>query len=126
MPHSGDDRLSGGPASGRLWDGIRTSGSCSPWRGKCRRRVSTCSGVRLRRSPLEVWITGSWCRAGSASRALDELTDELHLDNVQRLGVRDDVADLIAAADVVVLPSRWEGLGGVLIEAMALEAPIVA
>jgi glycosyltransferase involved in cell wall biosynthesis len=36
------------------------------------------------------------------------------------------VEDLLCAADVFVLPSRWEGLGSVLIEAMALRAPIVA
>jgi glycosyltransferase involved in cell wall biosynthesis len=42
------------------------------------------------------------------------------------LGARDDVADLLCAADLVVIPSRWEGLSNVLIEAMALEAPVVA
>lgn len=42
------------------------------------------------------------------------------------LGPRDDVADLLCAADTVVIPSRWEGLSNVLIEAMALEAPVVA
>lgn len=45
---------------------------------------------------------------------------------VNVVGARSDVADLMCAADVFVLPSRWEGLGGVLIEAMALGAPIVA
>jgi glycosyltransferase involved in cell wall biosynthesis len=45
---------------------------------------------------------------------------------VSLLGARTDVADLLAAADVFVLPSRWEGLPGVVLEAMALEAPIVA
>ena len=34
--------------------------------------------------------------------------------------------DLLCAADVFALPSRWEGLGSSLLEAMALEAPIVA
>ena len=42
------------------------------------------------------------------------------------LGPRDDVPDLLCAADAVVIPSRWEGLSNVLIEAMALEAPVVA
>ena len=42
------------------------------------------------------------------------------------LGMRDDVPDLLAAADVFAFPSRWEGAGGTLLEAMALEAPIVS
>jgi glycosyltransferase involved in cell wall biosynthesis len=42
------------------------------------------------------------------------------------LGAREDVADLLCAADLVVIPSRWEGLSNVLIEAMALRAPVVA
>jgi glycosyltransferase involved in cell wall biosynthesis len=47
-------------------------------------------------------------------------------DSVTLLGYRSDVPDLMAAADVFVLPSRAEGSPGVLIEAMALELPTVA
>jgi glycosyltransferase involved in cell wall biosynthesis len=45
---------------------------------------------------------------------------------IRFLGARSDVPDLLCAADVFVAPSRWEGLGSVLLEAMALRAPIVA
>jgi glycosyltransferase involved in cell wall biosynthesis len=42
------------------------------------------------------------------------------------LGQRDDIGDLLAAADVVVLPSRAEGLGVAALEAMAAARPVVA
>jgi glycosyltransferase involved in cell wall biosynthesis len=42
------------------------------------------------------------------------------------LGHRDDVAGLLAAAAVFVLPSRWEGQPLVLQEALRAGAPIVA
>jgi glycosyltransferase involved in cell wall biosynthesis len=45
---------------------------------------------------------------------------------VRLLGHRTDVPDLMCAADVLSFPSRWEGLGGTLIEAMALRLGVVA
>jgi glycosyltransferase involved in cell wall biosynthesis len=60
-------------------------------------------------------------REGNATHALR--TDA---PGVEFLGHRDDVADLLCAADVFAFPSRWEGMPGGVIEAMALEAPIVA
>lgn len=66
-------------------------------------------------------------REGNQSSQLRAQVARLGLESaVSFLGVRDDVPDLLCAADVFVLPSRWEGLGGVVLEAMALEAPIVA
>lgn len=46
-------------------------------------------------------------------------------ERVRFLGHRDDVPELLAAADVFVFPSLYEGLGGAVIEAMALGLPIV-
>jgi glycosyltransferase involved in cell wall biosynthesis len=45
---------------------------------------------------------------------------------VRFLGTRMDVPELLCAADAFVFPSRWEGMSGAVLEAMALEAPIIA
>jgi glycosyltransferase involved in cell wall biosynthesis len=45
---------------------------------------------------------------------------------VALLGRRDDVADLLAAADVVVLPSRWEARSLAAQEALRAGRPLVA
>jgi glycosyltransferase involved in cell wall biosynthesis len=65
-------------------------------------------------------------RHGRCSDRLKQLRRSLGLDaRVRFLGDRDDVADLLAAADLFVLPSLYEGASGALIEAMALEVPAV-
>jgi glycosyltransferase involved in cell wall biosynthesis len=66
-------------------------------------------------------------RTGNLTSELRDMVGALRLDDsVSFLGTRDDVPDLLCAADAFVFPSRWEGLGSVLLEAMALEVPIVA
>jgi glycosyltransferase involved in cell wall biosynthesis len=42
------------------------------------------------------------------------------------VGWRDDVAAILAAADLLVVPSQWEGMPNVVLEAMAAGRPIVA
>jgi glycosyltransferase involved in cell wall biosynthesis len=71
-----------------------------------------------------VYLAG---RAGNASAELDAAIDRRGLaDRVRRLGHRGDVAELLVAADVFVMPSLYEGTAGAALEAMALEVPIVA
>jgi glycosyltransferase involved in cell wall biosynthesis len=68
--------------------------------------------------------------AGRPGNLTDSLHQDIHrldlADVVRFLGPREDVPDLLCGADVFVSPSRWEGMPGSLIEAMALETPIVA
>lgn len=45
---------------------------------------------------------------------------------IHLLGYRDDVPDLLAAMDVLVFSSRWEGLGRALTEAVVAAKPVVA
>lgn len=45
---------------------------------------------------------------------------------VEWLGEREDVAALLAEADILVVPSRWEGFGLVAVEGMAAGVPVVA
>jgi glycosyltransferase involved in cell wall biosynthesis len=66
-------------------------------------------------------------RRGNASEAIAAAVAATGVGHrVRFLGHRDDVPDVVAAADVFVFPSRYEGLGGSLLEAMALGVPVVA
>jgi glycosyltransferase involved in cell wall biosynthesis len=58
---------------------------------------------------------------GGPLRASLEGRERVHL-----LGVRDDIPNLLAAADVFALASSWEGLPLAVIEAMAAGLPVVA
>jgi len=64
---------------------------------------------------------------GDGETRLAALADRLGLGGRARfLGIRHDVPDLLGASDLFVLPSLWEGLGLVFLEAMAARLPIVA
>ena len=59
--------------------------------------------------------------------SLREAVEGLGLaDSVLFTGFQMDVSEIIATFDVAVLPSFFEGMGRVLLEAMAMEKPVVA
>ena len=80
--------------------------------------------VRKDRPAARLVIAG---REGAESAKLRDRAAGLDLGgSVTFLGFRSDIPELLCAADVFVSASRWEGSPGGVIEAMALETPIVA
>jgi glycosyltransferase involved in cell wall biosynthesis len=64
---------------------------------------------------------------GSERIALEDLADQLGVRaGVEFTGESRRVAELLRECDVFVLPSRWEGFGFVMVEAMLMELPVVA
>ena len=64
---------------------------------------------------------------GNQQAALQALIDELKLtDKVSLAGYVDNPYQYLAHADLFAFSSRWEGLGFVIIEALAMGTPVVA
>jgi glycosyltransferase involved in cell wall biosynthesis len=76
--------------------------------------------IRDRVPEAELLLVGD----GPDRRALERLADGLP--GVRFVGSRTDVPLWMAAADVVVVPSRWEGMALVPLEAMACARSVVA
>ncbi len=72
---------------------------------------------------VRVWIVGG----GPERGAIERLVRDAGLERLTWLaGVRSDVPDLLAAADLLVLPSLTEGMPAVAIEAGLSRLPVVA
>jgi sugar transferase (PEP-CTERM/EpsH1 system associated) len=64
---------------------------------------------------------------GPSRRQLEAVIGELRLgERVRLLGERDDVASILRALDVFVLPSIGEGISNAILEAMATGLPVIA
>jgi glycosyltransferase involved in cell wall biosynthesis len=84
------------------------------------RAASTLAAGNLR---FRIAIAGE----GPERESLEALARNLRVDHlVTFLGFRGDVAELLAASDMVVLPSLREGLSIALLEAMSAAKPIIA
>ncbi len=78
---------------------------------------------------LETWpqLSCVFVGEGELRDQLHRLAIELAVERSCRfVGVREDIADILAAADVAVLPSLSEGFPFVLLEALAMGCPVVA
>ena len=76
-----------------------------------------------REVPVSLWIAGE----GKARPALERLIRQLELgQRVRLLGHLSDLKPFYQALDVFVLSSMREGMPNVVLEAMALEVPVVA
>ena len=64
---------------------------------------------------------------GPQRRRLETLAAEsVMADQIHFAGWRPDVPRILAASDMLLLPSRWEGMPNVILEAMAAGLPVVA
>jgi glycosyltransferase involved in cell wall biosynthesis len=67
------------------------------------------------------------CGGGPLRKQLMEQITALNLEEkVRLLGQWENINELLAAADIFVLPSRWEGLPMALLEAMMANLPVIA
>lgn len=70
-----------------------------------------------------LWLVGE----GSLKPEIEQMVKDMGLsDKVKFMGLRHDVPNVLAQADIFVFPSLWEGLGIAALEAGAVGLPIVA
>jgi sugar transferase (PEP-CTERM/EpsH1 system associated) len=83
----------------------------------------TAAAEVLRRSSQAIFL---WVGDGQLRESLRHRAERMGLSHrVRYLGRRDDVADILAALDIFVLPSIAEGLSYSILEAMATGLPVV-
>jgi len=76
--------------------------------------------------PAELWVVGERLPSDRGEDLAPHFARFAETGRLRHLGYRADVADILAAADIFVLPSHFEGLPMSVIEAMLTGLPVVA
>jgi len=109
-------------------------GQITPWKGQDL-AIQVAGELSGSPPPVRLLLAGSVKFTSTATRfdnrayigELRDLIDKLGLDDtVVFLGERDDVPDILAATDLVLVPSWEEPFGRAVIEAMAMGVPVIA
>ena len=79
--------------------------------------------LRRHRPAAVLWLIGEGDERAGIEQEVARLDLAAH---VRMPGTRDDVRDILEAMDLFALPSHWEGMPNVLMEAMAAGRPVVA
>ncbi len=84
------------------------------------------AALLLRETDLPPWRIGIAGRGDEETRLRRRIHDAALDERVHLLGLRDDIPDLLAAADCWVMPSRSEGLPMALLEAVFAKVAVIA
>jgi glycosyltransferase involved in cell wall biosynthesis len=107
------------------WDGVPLVGTLSRMTPQKRPEVWLHTAARIAQERPDARF--AWIWGGEQEQAVRAQARDLGLeDRVQFLGYRPDARELIAAFDVFLLTSAFEGLPYSLMEAMASGVPVVA
>jgi glycosyltransferase involved in cell wall biosynthesis len=109
-------------------------GQITPWKGQA---TALQAIAILKRDVPQVMllVVGSVKFSGAATRydnaaylrALETMTRELGIEaNVRFAGERTDVPEVLRAIDLLLVPSSEEPFGRVVVEALAMETPVIA
>ena len=114
-------------------DVVGMVGQLTPWKGQAD-AVRVLAAVRRTRPAARLVIAGS-AKFAAASTRYDNLAYDRDLralpaelgvqDAVSFLGERDDIPQILAAIDLLLVPSWREAFGRVAVEAMAMTVPVV-